>query len=52
MRYRLANRLHVGVGVRIEQLEEEAEILGVALMRRRGQDQEMVGMSRSSSPKA
>ena len=41
--HRLADRLNVGVGVGIEQLKEAAEVVGVALMRGRGQEQDVVG---------
>ena len=40
--HRLADRLHVGVGVGIEQLQEEAEVGRVALVRGRGQQQHVV----------
>ena len=41
--HRLADRLHVGVGVGVEQLQEEAEVRRVALVRRRGQQEHVVG---------
>ena len=40
--HRFADRLHVGIGIRVEQLEEQAEIGRVALVRRRGQQQNVV----------
>ena len=41
--HRLPNRAHVGVGVAVEELEEEREVVGVALVRGRGQQQDVVG---------
>ena len=40
--HRLSDRAHVGVGVPIEKLEEEREVLRVPLMWRRGQQQHVV----------
>jgi len=38
-----ADRAHVGVGVGVEQLQEEREVLRIALVRRRGQQQHVIG---------
>ena len=39
----LAYRAHVGVGVAVQQLQEQGEVLGIPLVWRRGQQQDMVG---------
>ena len=42
--HRLADGLHIGVGVGVEQLQEEGEVLRVAPVRRGGEEQEMGGV--------
>ena len=41
--HRLPDRTHVGVRVAIEELQKQREVLGVALVRRCGQQQDVVG---------
>jgi len=41
--HRFADRADVGIRVGVEELEEQAEVLRVALIRRRGQQQDVVG---------
>ena len=41
--HRLPDRPHVGVGVAVEELEKEREVLRIPLVRRRGQQQDVVG---------
>ena len=40
--HRFADRLHVGVGVGVEELQEQAEVLRIALVRRRREQQHVV----------
>ena len=40
--HRFADRLHVGVGVGVEELQEQAEVLRIALVRGRGEQQHVV----------
>ncbi len=41
--HRVPDGLHVGIGVGVQQLQEEAEVLRVALVRSGRQQQKMVG---------